>query len=1642
MSPTPRKRAPLSPALRRRSALFLCFVLVATLLPAVPRTRAAGNVPSTLVRAPQAAPKAPLFVPGEILVRFRGDSPAAGKARVLLALRAQDGGEIPVEVERFAGSELLEGLRLARVPAEETRGAVEALRSRADVLYAEPNYLRRASAAPNDTLYPQQWSLKNTGQRGGFPPADISAEAAWDTTTGSHSVVVGVIDTGIDTGHRDLKDNIFVNAGEVPGNNIDDDGNGYADDVNGFDFVSHDRTVFDNAQADAHGTHVAGIIGARGNNAAGVAGVNWDVQLMPLKAVGADGFANDAALIAAYQYALTMKQRGVNLRVLNNSYGGQGFSQSLFDSVKQLSDAGILFVAAAGNATTNNDYVPVYPAGFGLPNVISVAAMNESGGFASEFSNRGGQSIDLAAPGIAVLSTTPRGYTGEGLVAGYTDGDGSTYSSLHGTSMAAPHVAGAAALACAANPSVSLRKLRSAIVFNGDESGGLLTPTISGRRLNASKTIQATFENDTTAPAAPANFRINSQNGRRFELRWNESGDDGVTGRASVNDFFFVDGTTGEEFKLFTVRAGDPGPERTAFVSLPVKHTAGQIVLRTADNVGNVGSGVAVVTVAADVADPYAVSTGAPEALTAANSGTRLNLKADDEMLTNVGVPFPFPFFGTNVTRIAVTTNGALYVPITADLAEPRLNLGSGDGAHPAVSNLDTLAMIAGMWSDIRTDRRASDDVYVVQPDRDRIIFRWQGVTYGGETPVSFETELRRDGTIINRYGAGNQNLQPVVVGLSGGDPETYVVPSHTSEVAPLSLTNAPAVTFALRSPPPAPRSDLAVGVTTGFDPVTSGQQVTYHVAVRNLGPDDAEDVVVTDVLPAGTSFVSCTSFHLDSTCSAANGTVTGRVPRLAVSPFGSTLVFTITANVNAPPGSAVQNTASAASYRADPDTSNNSASVTSNVVQEAYFDAAKAVSVGRLHTTSVRNDGTVWNWGLGYDGTLGDGSSGNGARTATPIQVSGLDNVVAVADGSGFVHVVKADGTVWGWGINNQGQLGDGTTTERTRPVQVSGLTNVTAVSNSSFGFHAMALKSDGTVWAWGSGIPTISAYTTQTTPAQVTGISGVKAIATTISHCLFLKSDKTVWAAGRNGSGELGIGNTSAHYEPVPVPVLTNVKAVAVGDEFSLALKEDGTVWAWGNNFDGQLGPNGGATDFDPHPTPVQLTGLPAITAIAAGDDFCLALAADGTVWSWGDNNSGQLGQGPQHGGRFTPEQIPNFGGVAAISGGYNHSAALKTDGTVWAWGDNQYGQLGDGTLTYHLTPARATALETVRAPLFSPGTGAFASPVDVTVTCSTPGATIRVTTNGQEPTENDPVVANGVTIRVGTTTALRARAWKAGLIPSSGTFAQFNIGGPVNVIDTSPVFVTYHYRDFLNREPDASGLQFWSDGIESCGADARCREVKRIDTSAAFFLSIEFQETGFLVYRMDKVAYGNLPGLPVPVRRAEFLSDKRLIGQDVVVGQGNWRQQLEANKQTFALAFVQRQRFADAYPASMAPADFVAKLNLNTGGALSQAEAAALAQELSAAGDTFTARAAALRKVAEHAEVSRREFNAAFVLMQYFGYLGRDPDAAPELNRDFAGYNFWLGKLDEFHGNYIAAEMVKAFINSDEYRHRFGQ
>jgi hypothetical protein len=265
-----------------------------------------------------------------------------------------------------------------------------------------------------------------------------------------------------------------------------------------------------------------------------------------------------------------------------------------------------------------------------------------------------------------------------------------------------------------------------------------------------------------------------------------------------------------------------------------------------------------------------------------------------------------------------------------------------------------------------------------------------------------------------------------------------------------------------------------------------------------------------------------------------------------------------------------------------------------------------------------------------------------------------------------------------------------------------------------------------------------------------------------------------------------------------------------------------------------------------------------------------------------------------------------------------------------------------------------------------------------------------------------------------------------------------------------DKTDNFVRQHYVDFLEREPDVNGFGFWSNQIDGCGANQQCVDIKRINVSAAFYLSIEFQQTAYLVERMYKAAYGDAIGssttgglheLAVPiVHLNELRPDTQQIDQDVVVNQIGWETVLENNKQTFMSQFVQRSRFVSQFPTSMSPSQFVDQLNQNAGAVLSSAERATAIGLFGGATDTSSipARAQALRQVAENRNLYRAEFNRAFVLMEYFGYLRRNPNEGQD--PDFSGYDYWLNKLNAFNGNFVNAEMVKAFIASSEYRSRF--
>ena len=380
--------------------------------------------------------------------------------------------------ESFAGAQITRQVssdhwyELELAAGSSVTQVVGSLQSQPGVLAATPDFKITISATPNDPSYSSLWGLENLGGSG-VADADIDASQAWDYGT-STSTIVAVIDTGIDYNHVDLASNIWSNAGEVAGNGIDDDRNGYVDDTRGWNFVSGNNNPMDD---NGHGTHVAGTIGAVGNNGVGVVGVAWSVKVMALKFLDASGSGMLSDAVSAIDYARTK-----GAKVINASWGGGGFSSALQSAIQRFQDAGGIFVAAAGNESANNATTPSYPANIPLSSVISVAASTSADGLAS-FSNYG-TNVDIAAPGVSILSTVP----------------GNQYARYSGTSMATPHVAGAMALLWGQNPGLTSTQLIQAVMQNTDS---VLVGATQYGRLNVGKAAAALRNQGTTDTSGP-----------------------------------------------------------------------------------------------------------------------------------------------------------------------------------------------------------------------------------------------------------------------------------------------------------------------------------------------------------------------------------------------------------------------------------------------------------------------------------------------------------------------------------------------------------------------------------------------------------------------------------------------------------------------------------------------------------------------------------------------------------------------------------------------------------------------------------------------------------------------------------------------------------------------------------------------------------------------------------------------------------------------------------------------------------------------------------------------------------------------------------------------------------------------------------
>jgi subtilisin family serine protease len=507
-------------------------------------------------------------VPGELIVKFKRNAFSVASilqsSGVTRSQKISSNGAILVSFKGGHGFKETDLMTKARE-----------LAARSDVEYVEANTILRSNdTVPNDADFSKLYGMHNTGENGGKAGADIKAVKAWDITTGSKDVVVAVIDTGINYEHPDIKPNYWNNPGEMgldsegkdkSTNEIDDDGNGYVDDFRGWNFVADSNDPMDDQ---SHGTHCAGVIGGSGNDGVGIVGVNWNVSLVGIKFLDAGGGGSLANATKAIEYATKL---GVTLT--SNSWGGGGFSQTMYDAIKASQAKGQLFIAAAGNDHGNdNDSKGHYPSTYDLDNIIAVAASDNADKMAT-FSNFGQKSVHIAAPGVDIYSSVLE----------------SEYKKMSGTSMATPHVAGAAALVKAAYPDATYLQIKDRILNGAEALPEWTTKVSSGGRLNLANSL----ENDSVAPSPVSQLAVASVTMNTVTLSWKAAGDDGEVGSAASYLVRYSEApiTTDEQWAAAKILSGEVKVEEqtaSATYKFDELELSGFISIRAKDNVGNI----------------------------------------------------------------------------------------------------------------------------------------------------------------------------------------------------------------------------------------------------------------------------------------------------------------------------------------------------------------------------------------------------------------------------------------------------------------------------------------------------------------------------------------------------------------------------------------------------------------------------------------------------------------------------------------------------------------------------------------------------------------------------------------------------------------------------------------------------------------------------------------------------------------------------------------------------------------------------------------------------------------------------------------------------------------------------------------------
>ena len=658
--------------------------------------------------------------PGVVLVGYSSTATLTDKAAIRASAKASSSKVLSPKAKHT------EVLSLAK--GESVAAAVARVKGTKGVRYVEPDYLLTTAATSNDPYYTNGslWGMQGDGTSPANEFGSAAGEAWAQGHTGSRSVAVGVIDEGIQFAHPDLAANVWTNPDEIAGNGIDDDANGYVDDIHGWDFLNNNNTVFDGNStegSDTHGTHVSGTIGGIGGNGSGVAGVNWAVTLVSAKFLGpSGGYTSDAAEGIIYLTSLKTS-KGLNIVATSNSWGGGGSSSAMLDAINSAGDQGILFVAAAGNSTTNNDAAGSYPSNYectkggtrGWDCVIAVASLTSSGALSS-FSSYGATTVDIAAPGSGVWSTYPV----------------DTYSSLSGTSMATPHVSGAIALCASINPSLTARQLKRAVVNSVKPTSGLVGKVVNSGRLDVGAMVAACKAPTAGVTGTPTSLSATASGANRVNLSWT----DGATDEQyyEIEQAPATNSVCGTYALVATV-----GADNTSF-------TAGGLTGATSycfrvRAINDFGGGTSATS---DAATGTTASPPAPYVCAAttfswidSTAGTPSTVVLSDDSSASVTIPFSFPYFDSTFTTAQISSNG--FLRLGSGAATSYVNVGI-----PTAGDPDN--MIALWWDDLNPG--AGGTVWTMtlgsSPAR-QFVITWSNVPMFGVTGSEISAQIVLD---------------------------------------------------------------------------------------------------------------------------------------------------------------------------------------------------------------------------------------------------------------------------------------------------------------------------------------------------------------------------------------------------------------------------------------------------------------------------------------------------------------------------------------------------------------------------------------------------------------------------------------------------------------------------------------------------------------------------------------------------------------------------------------------------------------------------------------------------------------------------------------------------------------------------------